>query len=399
MRGYSLVNPKELPINTSLALYDNAGYLWLFSPSAIRKVYIEEILDVPQLKINANISDYAEVVNNRTGSYKTGVLAGRYFYVAPSLVFSYFLKIDSLTGEVETINTPISRCENIEMNSNIHFEGSKLWMVTNKSLDQGNDKHKVYFYDIHTKEWGYSAINCKRQTKDFKVWSFAGDYVYVSSTGGFTVSHLDKLTGIYLGEIPVNGETTIAANRFNTTAFVASHNGMVSELTNANIISHTLSSVASLTTGSCSILYVQPNFIWFQWVDGFGRIKISDKSVLLSKLPDGVDIELGDSKLLSAVSTQCLDLFGIKQEMYELNNSSFTQLVSIPEYSYIDKNGNAKTAKEKLALIGSVVTIFDPDMVKFVYEGSIQKSGVYCTGKGMISSGETDYIGDYSVRA
>ena len=392
-RGTAFTNPKEFKQAADLVLYDNEGYLWLFGKSDIKKVYVEDLFSLTQQYIDKNMDKLSSTVMSRSATYKSGVLVGDNFYVTPDEVFESIFVINKVNLSVTEIKTPA------KMNSNIHFEGSKLWMVTDEVKDQESDQHKMYTYDLTSKAWTSSTIQTKKQMDPFRIWSAGTSYVYTSNWTNFNCSYFNIDTGAYVGSFELNGYPGAGADNGDNTAIVPSYGGMISVVncTN-NAVQHSYNSVLPCNSAGSHIKHVNGTHIWFQTGAGFGFIKKSGKEVHINAA-GAAEAELptdADNIILMAIDNNTVDVNYSKMDKYSLSNANFTDLIVIPAYNILNQEGSF-TIKEKVVLVGDVITVFDPDLLKFVFDKpEVIDSGVFCSGKGMITTGDTGYIGEFA---
>lgn len=380
-RGYAFTNPKELNILANCTVYDGAGWLWLFKSNGISKIFVRDILDNSQTYLNTNINSLLSVVSSRAGNYNSAVTVDDFIFVTDDAIFNKILKINIVTHQITEINTPKS------MNSNLHFAASKLWMVTNDVSDQVDDRHRMYVLDLITNKWDWSYITTKKQQEGFRIWSHGTEYVYTSNWTNFNCSYFDVETGTYAGSFTLNGYPGFAADIGNHTSYVTSYGGMIS-LVNGTTVTHSFNSIVSCNEFNSHIAYL-PGYIWFQNEEVVGRIKTADKSVIDSGSED-------DTVLLFNVQLDTVDMSYIDQATYSIQNSEFKNLFVIPSYTAVNELGDLITLKAMIVLHGTKVTVFDPDLVKFVFDKpEVKDSGVFNSGKGMITTGETGYIGEF----
>lgn len=393
-RGHAFTNPKEIKLKADLVMYE-AGYLWLFMADAIKVVYVEDLFDMKQTDIDEAINTLAKTKITRTGTYKSGVLIGSRFYITPAEVFDTIITFDTKDLVVTEIKTPNA----VEMDSNLHFEGSKLWMVTNDVVDQVDDQHKMYTYDLTSKVWTTSTIPTKKQQDPFRIWSAGTSYVYTSNWTNFSCSYFNIDTGAYIGSFEFNGYPGAGSDNGDLHAIVPSYGGMISmvDCTN-NAVQHSYNSVLPCNTAGSHIKHVNGAHIWFQTDKGFGFVKKQGKEVHIDAagaaeagLPTNAD-----NIILMAIGNDTIDTNYTVMDKYSLVNANFTDLVVIPPYTTFNQFGST-TVKEKVVLVGDAITIFDPDLLKFVFDKpEVIDSGVFCSGKGMITTGDTGYIGEFA---
>lgn len=426
-RGISLVNPRELAINPQLVMYDLSGCLWIFASNAIKKVHVEDLFKYTQEELQTVISSLMTTVSTRSGSYFSGVCVDDFFYISTGKLFSQIIKINIITGEITTINTP----KNIVMNSNLFYDASKLWMVTNETQNQIDDRHRMYILDIETNTWSSSAITTKKQQEAFRIFSAESEYVYTANWTDFKCSYFDKSTGNFIGSFDFNGYPGQGVSNGEGLAIVPSYGGMISTINGvSNAVVDSYSSIVECNAFGSHIALAGGN-IWFHNESSFGFIK-PDLTVYINgkvgatvgevtDLPVNAkngDMNIvekdnfvyvytsdawvkgwpafGDNTILKAIDNNSVDSTYTLQKRYSIKNSNYTDIFTIPQYNIIDELGNSVTVKEKIVLVGNAITIFDPDLLKFIFGKPYEfESGTYSSGKAMVTTGETGYIGEF----
>ena len=381
-RGIGLGSPKEIKNNAKSVCFDGEGYLWLFNGTHVKRYFLKDFTSMKQSEIDSIVALNTDFT--ATTFWHSPVLVDDYIYVASDLIFNSLQKIDIRNGSKTTITTPV------KMNSNIIFEGSKIWMVSDQVDSQSDDKHKMYTYDIYTGEWNFSRITTKKQKEAFKIWSVGTDYVFTSNWTNFSCSYFNKITGAFIGSFPINGYPGSAADVTNHTALVASFSGMISVVDGTTLaVSNLYNTLIDVNDSTGSLIYFQDQ-IWFISSNDLGRVLMSTKEV------NHTSIDNQDAKILLSVGLDTVDASYTTQTTYSLTDSAFKQIILVPQYSYKDINNQTQTEPAKIVLVGSNITIINPNEVRFVFDRpEVRPSMVYAAGGGMVTTGDTGYIGEF----
>ncbi len=141
------------------------------------------------------------------------------------------------------------------INSNIAFDGSKVWYAT-KVIDT-EDRQKLCSLDLSTGVFSYSFIHGKRQDAKRQI-VVNNSKVYVANYNDFNISTYD-LTGAYLVNLDFNGYPTVGASNYDLSTWFSSYAGMFSKIDSADVVSNDWSTESRIVKGG----FTTTNEFWY----------------------------------------------------------------------------------------------------------------------------------------
>lgn len=434
-RGIAFYEPREFKVKPSFAVYD-AGYVYFGTSGTIKRFYVEDYTGLTQKQLDSAFAPETWVTEVPfSEDYSNVVIVDNKMYVPNSAEWTSFTVIDMVTKAKTVITTPEKPDGSgpYVMHSNFTIEQGKVFGVSTIEEKQTSDQHKLFSFDFTTNRWDNTVINSKKQTEPHKI--FCGNtHVYVCNYTDFSISYYNMSDLTFGAKLNFNGYPGVAVDALNNTFFVTSSSGMLSVLDDlTKTVTHSYSTLLPMNTGNCTLLANDIGYVWFANGKSVGRLKLSDKSIILIDDPEelGAISELaekvaeakegqefavkednnvyvfsngafsisrpsvGDHKILKAIFGETIDSNYTKLPRYALSNDKFNGFVYAPGYTVVNQFGQT-AIKDKLIICGEVMTIIDPDLIRFVFDKPIVvESGVGVTGKAMITTGDTGYIGEF----
>lgn len=405
-RGIGLGSVKEIKKTVKSVCYDNSDFLLAFTGTDLFKIDIKNLVKLKQKEIDIVVNtewnsntitrNYIFHVCAMT-SFSSPVKLGHLLFVAENIEFTKFVMINLQTMNVYNINTPV------KMKSNLLAYGNKLFMVSARSEAQTDDRHKLFFIDTFilqdnvTQTFNSTNIITKKQNNMFYIWHADTDDVFVSNWTDFSCSVFSKITGAYTGKFSSNGYPGTSVNVGDGTAILSSFGGMLSRIDGTtHQITNLAGSIRQINDPSSSGFVYVDGQIWFHDTTSFGRLILSSKEVNDSN-EDFLDTSGNkDIVILKNVDIETVDQYYTKQLKYKLSNSNYKSINLEKQFTYVDINSQTQTEPARIFLCGSALTIINPNEVKFVFDKpEVKPSMIFCTGNGMITTGDTGYIGEF----
>lgn len=247
----------------------------------------------------------------------------------------------------------------------------KIWLTT-MGID-GNDRQRVYFYDIATDTWSYTVIPGKKQTEMRDLIDGLDGNVFITAFNEHAVKRFNTTTGAYVDTTRVNRHPYRLSVNQDKDLFVMSENGMVSKITQpAMVVSNICGTLESVDS-----MYDTGTHYWFFGL-GAQMLRL-DKSTYDAKtvLGPNVGSRITFDKYLTLGGASGAAQKGIVAPTfyYEKWNGSSLVPVTVKPYAVYYSGGFTYAAR-----LTSLVRVNSTSVL----------------GTAMISTGDQDYYGTLS---